>query len=245
MLKDSLLFKGGTCIKKCYLGNYRFSEDLDFTALWEDVISTEQLLAIFQAIRNWVYKESGIQIIKESIRFEFYQNSAGDKALQGKLNFQGPLQQKTNFTRIKFDVTLKEFVVLPPSKRPILHPYSDPIAAQISCYCFEELFAEKTRALVERLRPRDLYDVVHLYKQTRFPVRSVFFHALVQKCTYRGISLPSLQELETHPQKKILGTEWSRMLQHQVQNLQPLENYWKQLTEIWEWIQRGIAVLSA
>ena len=30
-LKDILLFKGGTCIKKCYFPDYRFSEDLDFT----------------------------------------------------------------------------------------------------------------------------------------------------------------------------------------------------------------------
>ena len=30
--KESLIFKGGTCLKKCYFGEaYRFSEDLDFT----------------------------------------------------------------------------------------------------------------------------------------------------------------------------------------------------------------------
>jgi predicted nucleotidyltransferase component of viral defense system len=26
-------FKGGTCLKKCYIETYRFSEDLDFTVL--------------------------------------------------------------------------------------------------------------------------------------------------------------------------------------------------------------------
>jgi predicted nucleotidyltransferase component of viral defense system len=26
------VFKGGTCLRKCYFGDYRFSEDLDFTA---------------------------------------------------------------------------------------------------------------------------------------------------------------------------------------------------------------------
>jgi len=30
-LKDHWIFKGGTCLKKCFFGNYRFSEDLDFT----------------------------------------------------------------------------------------------------------------------------------------------------------------------------------------------------------------------
>lgn len=27
------MFKGGTCLKKCYIETYRFSEDLDFTVL--------------------------------------------------------------------------------------------------------------------------------------------------------------------------------------------------------------------
>ena len=30
-LTDNLAFKGGTAIKKCYVPEYRFSEDLDFT----------------------------------------------------------------------------------------------------------------------------------------------------------------------------------------------------------------------
>ena len=29
--KENFLFKGGTCLVKCYLGYYRFSEDIDFT----------------------------------------------------------------------------------------------------------------------------------------------------------------------------------------------------------------------
>ena len=33
-LKDRLVFKGGTCLVKAYLGYYRFSEDIDFT--WKD-----------------------------------------------------------------------------------------------------------------------------------------------------------------------------------------------------------------
>ncbi|MBW1802624.1 MAG: nucleotidyl transferase AbiEii/AbiGii toxin family protein [Deltaproteobacteria bacterium] len=30
-LRDTLIFKGGTALKKCFFGNYRFSEDLDFS----------------------------------------------------------------------------------------------------------------------------------------------------------------------------------------------------------------------
>lgn len=35
-LKDKLVFKGGTCLVKAYLGYYRFSEDIDFT--WKDTL---------------------------------------------------------------------------------------------------------------------------------------------------------------------------------------------------------------
>jgi predicted nucleotidyltransferase component of viral defense system len=31
--RDTLVFKGGTALKKCYFGDYRFSEDLDFSTL--------------------------------------------------------------------------------------------------------------------------------------------------------------------------------------------------------------------
>lgn len=32
LLRESLVFKGGTCLRKAYFAGYRFSEDLDFTA---------------------------------------------------------------------------------------------------------------------------------------------------------------------------------------------------------------------
>ena len=32
-LRDQLAFKGGTALKKCYFGNYRFSEDLAYEGL--------------------------------------------------------------------------------------------------------------------------------------------------------------------------------------------------------------------
>lgn len=31
--RDTLVFKGGTALKKCFFGDYSFSEDLDFTAV--------------------------------------------------------------------------------------------------------------------------------------------------------------------------------------------------------------------
>ena len=33
LLQRTWVFKGGTCLKKCFIETYRFSEDLDFTVL--------------------------------------------------------------------------------------------------------------------------------------------------------------------------------------------------------------------
>ena len=57
--------------------------------------------------------------------------------------------------------------VLEPVIRKIAHPYSDGTGKEfrIQCYAFEEIFGEKVRALGERCRPRDLYDVIHLFRR--------------------------------------------------------------------------------
>lgn len=39
-LAESWIFKGGTCLKKCFFETYRFSEDLDFTLTDSSHINT-------------------------------------------------------------------------------------------------------------------------------------------------------------------------------------------------------------
>lgn len=51
-LKISWVFKGGTCLKKCYFKNYRFSEDLDFTMTDTTLCNKEALLSIFAEISD-------------------------------------------------------------------------------------------------------------------------------------------------------------------------------------------------
>ena len=43
-LRQKLIFKGGTCLKKCYIPDYRFSEDIDFTSIDRDFILTRKHL---------------------------------------------------------------------------------------------------------------------------------------------------------------------------------------------------------
>lgn len=41
-LRERLLFKGGTALRKCYFPDYRFSEDLDFTLVQPVAVETIQ-----------------------------------------------------------------------------------------------------------------------------------------------------------------------------------------------------------
>src|ERR1035438_3400940 len=49
VLKGTLVFKGGTALKKCFFGDYRFSEDLDFTAVDAAPIGAEMDAAMREA----------------------------------------------------------------------------------------------------------------------------------------------------------------------------------------------------
>jgi predicted nucleotidyltransferase component of viral defense system len=58
---ESLIFKGGTCLKKCYFQDYRFSEDLDFTLINADFEVTNKLL---QSICDEITNKIGILFSK-------------------------------------------------------------------------------------------------------------------------------------------------------------------------------------
>jgi len=58
-LSEAWVFKGGTCLKKCYFETYRFSEDLDYTLKDASHLDAEFLKEQFKAIAEWVYIRIG------------------------------------------------------------------------------------------------------------------------------------------------------------------------------------------
>ncbi len=59
-LKEALLFKGGTALKKAYYPDYRFSEDLDFTFIGS-AFDKDEILKAFEEAFEWIYDESRIK----------------------------------------------------------------------------------------------------------------------------------------------------------------------------------------
>jgi len=238
-LNAEWIFKGGTCLKKCFFETYRFSEDLDFTLTSSEHLQEKFLMDTFAEIADWIYEKSGIEIPSDTIRFEVYENPRGHLSVEGRIGYRGPMQQRGSLPRIKLDLTDDELLALDPIIREVHHPYPDRPEGgiRIQCYSYEELFAEKVRALAERERPRDLYDVVHLYRQDDMkPDRAVVFNTLEKKCQYKGISIPTIQSLENQPERIELEAEWGNMLAHQLPILPPFEQFWQELPQVFEWL---------
>jgi predicted nucleotidyltransferase component of viral defense system len=243
-LAPAWVFKGGTCLKKCYFETYRFSEDLDFTIATESLLEVASLQASFAEIATQLYDETGLEIPAERLRFEVYRNKRGGLNCEGRVYYNGPLRRSrsSDLPRIKLDLTVDELVLLPPVRRVVAHPYSDRPGREIvaRCYTFEEIFAEKIRALGERTRPRDLYDVVNLFRHGEFhPVAASIVSVLSQKCAFKGISVPTLSGLAAATDE--LVSDWQAMLGHQLPALPPFDSFWSALPEFFAWLE-GTAV---
>jgi len=107
-LKPVLGFKGGTALKRCYFGDYRFSEDLDFT-LTEPIVFDElvkRLESIYAAVRE----ASGIVF-----SFEREDRAKHENCYTFYLRYVGPLPTGND---VKVDITLREQLVYPPMSAP-------------------------------------------------------------------------------------------------------------------------------
>ena len=243
-LSENWIFKGGTCLKKCFFETYRFSEDLDFTLRDPAYLDAAFLSAAFADITDWIYERTGIELPVERQKFDVYTNPHGNLSCQGKIPYRGPIAPRgKSIPNIKLDLTADEHLVLAPVRLSIYHPYSDEPGEgiHVSAYAYEEAFGEKVRALAERARPRDLYDVVNLYRNTDArPSPSVLLDVLRQKCEFKGIPIPRTPA-DLEPHRADLEGAWDHMLGHQLPALPPVQSFWDALAEFFAWLETGIA----
>ena len=238
-LSQNLIFKGGTCLKKCHLETHRLSEDLDYTVLDKKYVDEDFLINSFEAVSDWVYENSNIEMPKNLISFKKYKNKKGIVSVRGKIGFRGPLLQKRNLPKIQLDVTASEILVLKPVKLKVHHPYSDEPKRGITAYCYSyvEAFAEKIRALAERARPRDLYDIVCLFRnKSLLSDHELLLSVLKKKCDHKKMEMPNFRSIKAHEQIDELDTEWESMLAHQLPLLPPLKVFWRELPSFFEWL---------
>ena len=81
--KENFLFKGGTCLVKCYLGYYRFSEDIDFTWKNQDFfsdLSVKQQKKKVDSIKDETLKL--VDRISKNIGLNFKNNKRNKKYIE-------------------------------------------------------------------------------------------------------------------------------------------------------------------
>lgn len=235
VLGSTWVFKGGTCLKKCYIETYRFSEDLDFTVLPGGPIEGDEVLPLIADVLAAVTEASGIDF---SVQQPLIKMRRGGLTAEGRVYYRGPRNAPVA-ARIKLDLSAEEVLARPPVLRPIAHAYPDelPPPAQVRCYSFEELFAEKIRAMGERSRPRDLYDIVNLFRREDLRLEQGLIRSTLDaKCATKGIDLPTHEGIIASPRRGELESEWANMLGHQLPALPPFEDFWEELEVLFQWL---------
>ena len=153
---DKLAFKGGTCLRKMFLGSGgRFSTDLDFTGV-EEHDHEDLILAMMEAFERPYH----------GVRFSIPDGSyyeTQDGLSWGVTPVYAHDWNPGGESEIRLQVSRREVPTLPPSRMAqspqsyFRHLPFEP--ASIACLALPEIIAEKLRACYQRSKARDVYDL--------------------------------------------------------------------------------------
>jgi len=231
-LKENLLFKGGTVLKKVYFPDYRFSEDLDFTFTGKDFV-IEVLKAAFSEFIEWVYDESRISL---SVQNET-QHDTGNYNFY--LSYTGPLGGAGANKDIKVDISQNELIYNTPEEKQIINTYSDlKEEYSIFCYSLGEVIAEKMRSIMQRTAPRDIYDLWYLFEVEGHDIEDHIF-AFQEKAKYKEYDPNELTKM-MEQKEKIFAKNWKDHLANQMTEIPDFNDVWRELGKHWRKFQKFI-----
>ncbi len=197
-LQESFVFKGGTALEKAHFAGYRFSRDLDFTALegprGGELARTMEIVA---RDAGEMLSEHGPFVVTSTRRTERSVHPFGQEAFVVHVQF--PWHQSI-LRGIKVEVTVDEPLLLPARTLPLLHPYGETLAVDLLVYRLEEIVAEKLRTPLQAQKrvdegswarncARDYYDLWYLLQEEGSAVDlQTALAILPQKCAARQVS---------------------------------------------------------
>jgi predicted nucleotidyltransferase component of viral defense system len=229
-LRDTLVFKGGTALKKCFFGDYRFSEDLDFSGIGDFPTGEKMEEAIREACERAVSlldTYAPVEIVCERYT-EREPHPGGQEAFT--IRVQLPWQ-RTPQTRVMVETAVDETVLKPVQTRTIIHEYGEPLEAQVQVYALEEIVAEKLRAILQhveelhergwsRSRARDYYDLWRVLSAYQHQLDlSDFSSFLRAKCAIRNVSFKGPNDFFEHTMLAYIEKTWVQWLGHLVPEL--------------------------
>lgn len=217
VFSEHLVFKGGTSLKKCWFEDYRFSEDLDFTAIKN--IQGDNIKNSLGHIIDEVSEASNLHFKKEKTLVKQTLDIENKESYKATIYFSGPRGDLRNPLRIKFDITHYEKLILPPHKLEVMHPYSDAdeCKCKIKTYCIEEIIGEKLRALLQRSRPRDYYDIWYiLHNKVNTVNRDDILRVFKEKAEYKNVPFDEVESLIGDDKYNAIEPHWNKQLDHQL-----------------------------
>jgi hypothetical protein len=209
-LKATLGFKGGTALKRCYFGDYRFSEDLDFTLTAS--VTLDELEGQLESVYASVREASGIVFAFDREDRQKHENS-----FTFYLRYEGPLPKGND---VKVDITLREKLVYALQERAVLRGYEEfadlPENRMLRAYSLEEIATEKTLALADKARnePRDLYDLWHLTSNENIELGTLA-DGMRQKLEFRGKPCEGLTDAIRTKEARLRAL-WDKRLGYQM-----------------------------
>jgi len=119
-----------------YFEDYRYSEDLDFTLL-NNEIPNEQIFTWFTEVFEYIREEANIplEIIDN--------NEHEDSGINFYTSYLGPLGGQGSNKKVKIDMSRTEKLEFEPVRKDILLGYSDLTPHHLLCYPLEEVLVEK------------------------------------------------------------------------------------------------------
>jgi uncharacterized protein len=212
-LRYLLIFKGGTALKRCHFGDYRFSEDLDFTLARK--VEFAEISEGLEEVYELVAQASGIRFSFEAEDRQTHVNS-----YTFYLRYQGPLPTSNT---VKVDITVSEILLFPVEQLPILRTYPEfedvPEDRPISVYSLNEIATEKIVALQDKARnePRDLYDLWFLTSHAGVGIGHLI-GAITEKLRFREKNIAGVEDRILAKEARLMAL-WNGRLGHQMEAL--------------------------
>ena len=209
-LSKIIVFKGGTVLKKIYFEDYRFSEDLDFTLI-DNEISNEQIFEWFRETFEYIKEEDNIplEIIDN--------NEHEDGGINFYISYIGPLGGQGNNKRVKIDISRSEQLVFEPVMKNVFVGYSDMEEHQLLCYPLEEVLVEKMRSVMQRMQARDFYDIWYLLEEHGMDA-DFYLNEFEAKCKSKDLLYTDFPKKLTERLPQYKG-RWQSSMSEQIQDL--------------------------
>lgn len=230
-LKDIMIFKGGTCLKKCYFPDYRFSEDLDFTILDSNFNFNARIVnKIIKKATELSFDENYNRgILFKLKKIEPTQSKDEEQGYKIYIHYWGadhrkndlPSENKANWHHtIKLDINHTEDIIFPVKQLSINHNFSDKLNftnAIVKSYSIEEVLSEKLRSLIQRkyTSPRDCYDIWYLKNNYGNLDWSEIKKAFFIKTESKNIIFEGVEQLLNSKKEKVLKHHWNNQLANQ------------------------------